>query len=663
MERTVQTRKLTSNEINTLEQQGCFCENWNNINVVPDFETTSIRNVHFSGNIQLGKFQNEVNLSGSIKTRSGLFNSYLHNCIIKDDVYISNAKKISSYIIENNVIIENVNSLVVEKETTFGNGSTLDIVNEGGGRTLKIYDRLSCNIAYLLVFYRHNENFINALEKLIDDYVESKKSKTGIINEGAVINSCNTLININVGNYAHLSGVVNLKEGTIVSCKEDPAYVGNNVIAKNFIILSGASVDDGAILHSAFIGQGVKIGKQYSAENSAFFANSEAFHGEACSVFGGPYTVTHHKSSLLIAGLYSFYNAGSGTNQSNHMYKLGPVHQGIIERGSKTGSFSYMLWPSRVGPFTTVIGKHYVNFDTSNLPFSYINEEDGKSYVIPAINLFTVGTRRDSQKWKIRDRRKDPDKLDLISFELFNPFTVGKMVTATEELNKLYENTPKEKNTINYRGINLRRLLLKSAIKYYEMGIKIFIGDSFIKKLENNSKDFTFDEIKKILSADTTDGLSKWIDISGLLSPADSINRLIDSVEKNKINSIEDIQKQLQTIQNNYDRDEWNWCAALIERRFSIKIENITPDILTNIIEDWKSNRVRLNNMIIRDAEKEFDTSAMIGYGIDGDEETKKVDFTSVRGTPADNSFIKGLIKESAEVETTAEIILKMLKE
>ena len=96
---------------------------------------------------------------------------------------------------------------------------------------------------------------------------------------------------------------------------------------------------------TSFVGQGVQLGKQFSSENSLFFANCEGFHGEACSIFAGPYTVTHHKSTLLIAGIYSFYNAGSGTNQSNHMYKLGPVHQGVLQRGSKNGSFSYMRWP------------------------------------------------------------------------------------------------------------------------------------------------------------------------------------------------------------------------------------------------------------------------------------------------------------------------------
>ena len=69
----------------------------------------------------------------------------------------------------------------------------------------------------------------------------------------------------------------------------------------------------------------------------------------ACSIFAGPYTVTHHKSTLLIAGLYSFMNAGSSSNQSNHMYKLGPVHQGILERGTKTTSNSYIVFPARIG--------------------------------------------------------------------------------------------------------------------------------------------------------------------------------------------------------------------------------------------------------------------------------------------------------------------------
>ena len=51
------------------------------------------------------------------------------------------------------------------------------------------------------------------------------------------------------------------------------------------------------------------------------------------------------------------------------MYKLGPIHQGTMERGAKTTSDSYILWPARVGTFSLVMGRHVNHADTSNLPF------------------------------------------------------------------------------------------------------------------------------------------------------------------------------------------------------------------------------------------------------------------------------------------------------
>ncbi len=92
------------------------------------------------------------------------------------------------------------------------------------------------------------------------------------------------------------------------------------------------------------------------------------------------------------------------------MYKLGPVHQGVVERGSKTGSDSYMLWPAKVGAFTVVMGRHYRNSDTSDLPFSYLIEHEDESVLAPGVNLRSVGTVRDARKWPQRDRRKDPEE-------------------------------------------------------------------------------------------------------------------------------------------------------------------------------------------------------------------------------------------------------------
>ncbi|MCK4297224.1 MAG: DUF4954 family protein, partial [Candidatus Marinimicrobia bacterium] len=348
-----------------------------------------------------------------------------------------------------------------------------------------------------------------------------------------------------------------------------------------------------AMLDHCFVGQRVQIGKQYSAENSAFFANSELFHGEACSIFAGPYTVTHHKSTLLIAGLFSFYNAGSGSNQSNHMYKLGPIHQGILERGAKTGSFSYMMWPCRIGAFTSVIGKHYSNFDTSDFPFSYIIESEGKSILIPTINLCTVGTRRDSVKWPARDRRKNPDKLDLINFELFSPYTIGKMMRGIKLLKDLYENSSEDQEYIKYNGVYIKRRKLKSGYENYEMAINIYIGNEVVKRLEGLSDAASFDAVLEKLKSEGIEGCGKWVDISGMLTPISSLDKLLDSIKSDRISSIDGLINRLKAIHKNYNETAWTWCVDLIQKQLGVDFKYITLHHITGIISKWKENSVK----------------------------------------------------------------------
>jgi hypothetical protein len=497
---------------------------------------------------------------------------------------------------------------------------------------------------------------------MIRDYSESWRSSQGRIGTGARIQDSLIIRNVSVGSYVSISGACLLEEGAIISCKEAPTFIGEGVIAKKFIILSGSRVDSGAIIDKSFVGQGVKMGKQYSAENSLFFANCEAFHGEACSLFAGPYTVSHHKSTLMIASLFSFFNGGSGTNQSNHMYKLGPVHQGILERGSKTGSFAYLLLPCFVGAFTVVMGKHYANFDTADFPFSYITEEKGKSELTPAMNIFTVGTRRDSEKWPTRDKRTDPDKLDLIHFNLFSPYIVGRIVNGINILNELAEKTPKTQDYVNYKGINIHRLLLKTARKYYEMALKVYIGQEIVKRIDDINSSSLLSEIRKKFKTNGLDGTGKWVEICGLFSPASKIEVLMNDVKSGNVKSITGLNEQLKTIYDNYDKYAWVWCANLIARQTGIELDNATTGNLIQIIRDWKTNAVKLNNMILKDAEKEFDSGSRLGFGIDGDEHTRDMDFRAVRGVYEENKFVLSLKKETGDIEEKADRFIALLE-
>jgi hypothetical protein len=655
-------RHLSKEEIDRLLSQNCSADNWASITVTEGFSPGNILNTRFDGNIKLGNYSGAIEVENNISKKCGIYNSSISNCEIGNCVYISEVKNLSNYIIEENVAISNVGSLAVNNESAFGNGTEIEVLNEGGGRELPIFDRLSSQIAYLTVLYRHDKGFTYNILRLIRDYCESKRSNRGMIQTGARILNSLIIRNVSVGSYATISGAGLLEEGTIGSCKEAPAFIGVGVVAKNFIVLSGSTVDDGTILAKSFAGQGVKMGKQFSAENSVFFANSEAFHGEACSLFAGPYTVTHHKSTLMIASLASFFNAGSGTNQSNHMYKLGPLHQGILERGSKTGSFSYLLLPCHIGAFTVVMGKHYANFDTSDFPFSYISEENGKSELTPAMNLFTVGTRRDCDKWPTRDRRKDPDKLDLIHFDLFNPYIAGKIINAINILNELSEKTDQKQDYVNYKGIAIHRLLLKTTRKYYEMALKIYIGQEVVKHIQSLESNSTLTDLRKMLATQEADGTGKWLDICGLFSPVGKIDELVNSVKTRKTGSVDELHKHLASIYNNYDAYAWKWCSGLISRQTGENPENIPVDILIQIITDWKTNAIKLNNMILKDAEKEFDPGSKIGFGIDGDVNTRESDFQNVRGIYDNNKFVTSLQKESKEIEEKSDRLISILR-
>jgi NDP-sugar pyrophosphorylase family protein len=655
-------RSLTTEEIGLLLRQGCYAADWADISVKDEFIPQNIRNTSFGGKVKMGSFSGMLEDENGSSIKCGIYNSNIRNCEIADNSYISDVKNLTNYFVAENVAIENVGSLMMSDQSSFGNGTEIDILNEGGGRGLPIFDRLSSQIAYLTVLYRHDKDFTGKLLVMIRDYSESKRSGQGRIEAGSRIRNTLIIRNVFVGPYASVSGATLLEEGTIASCMDAPTYVGEGVTARKFIILSGSSVDGGALIEKTFVGQSVKMGKQYSAENSAFFANCEAFHGEGCSIFAGPYTVTHHKSTLLIASLYSFFNAGSGTNQSNHMYKLGPVHQGILERGSKTGSFAYLLLPCVVGAFSVVMGKHYANFDSSDFPFSYITEEKGKSELTPAMNIFTVGTRRDSEKWSARDKRKDPEKLDLINFELFNPYIVSKILNGINILSEFAEKTPKTQDWVNYKGISIHRLLLKASRKYYEMALKIYIGQELIKRIEGVGSLSPLSEIHENLMVHGKDGTGRWVDISGLFSPACKIEALIDSVKSGKIGSITELHEALRDIFNNYNKYAWEWCAELIGRQTGSEPGNISVSTILRIITDWKINAVKFNNMILKDAEKEFDAGAKLGFGIDGDETTREMDFEVVRGVYNENKFISGLQKESAGIEEKADRLIALLE-
>jgi hypothetical protein len=603
-------RLLSSEEISQLTSQGCSCADWSNVQVAEGFDAGRVRSTNFSGEVKLGVFDGEVAFSGGVKKPTGINIATIHNCRIGNNVYIDQIRNyIANYVIEDNVVIENLDLLAVEGESSFGNGTEVVVINEAGGREIPIYDNLSAHSAYIIALYRHRPKVIANLQRMIASYTKSVTSSMGVLGEHSKLINCRTIKNVRIGPYSTIEGADRLENGSLNSCRQDPVYIGPNVIAEDFIVCSGSQVTEGTLIVKCFVGQGCVLGKQYSAENSVFFANCGGFHGEACSIFAGPYTVTHHKSTLLIAGLFSFLNAGSGTNQSNHMYKLGPAHQGIVERGSKTASDSYMLWPAKVGAFTVVMGRHYRNSDTSDLPFSYLIEHEDESILVPGVNLRSVGTVRDARKWPKRDRRKDPVKLDYINFKLLSPYTVQKMLNGCELLETLKAASGKKSGYFTYHHVKIKNESLSRGVELYKIGISKFLGNCLIKRLEGKQFE-TVEEFRVALSPETEVGAGKWLDLAGLFSPEEIVEKLLEDIENGTINSLEELTRRFASIYNDYPKYEWVWAEAVIRRHLGKAASEITAEDIITLTEDWKSAVVRLDEMLYADAQKEFSAAA-----------------------------------------------------
>ncbi len=624
--------RLTAEQIAVLEAQSCRCENWSEVTVAEDFDPKYVRNVNFSGQVRLGSFNKIFTLAGGIRKHSGIYHATLHNVIVGDDCMVEHIRNyIANYIIGDGSYIENVTDLITYGETSFGNGTKVSVLNETGGREVAIHEHLSSHEAYITALYRHDQKLIDSINELVSKYVESSKSTFGVIGKNVEILDAMHIVNVKIGDSAKIKGASRLRNGSIVSCEEAPVNIGMNVIADDFIVESGSSITDGVTLTRCFVGQACVLGHGYSASDSLFFSNCQGENGEACALFAGPYTVTHHKSTLLIAGMFSFMNAGSGSNQSNHMYKLGPIHQGIFERGAKTTSDSYVLYPAKIGAFSLVMGRHVNNPDTSNLPFSYLIEQQGVTYIIPGVNLKSVGTVRDVRKWPSRDRRKDPHRLDHINFNHLSPFTVQKMFEGIRILEMLKEASGNRADNYYYKKSIIRNASLHKGLKYYQTGIIKFLGNSFITRIQD--ADVSSDEgLRRALRRDNPVGAGHWLDISGLICPASEIEKLCDDLTEGKVRDIVELGSRFGQIASDYYSYEWTWAYDAIEKFWGYDLANITRSQAIDLISQWKNAVISLDKLIYDDAGKEFELTSMTGFGVDGDKVRRDADFTAVRG-------------------------------
>lgn len=531
----IRHRSLTREERELLERQGCSALDWEHVYITDSTDLGRIRDVIFRGDVHIGSLQ-----SGEIT------DCRLEDVVTGTDVRIIGVRGgVKGCRVGDNARIENVARIEFEPEAACGVGAYVETLDETGSRPVVIYPGISAQVATLMA--REPRWVSETLREELSEFLDAKAVKAEIGEDASVLD-CGPIHNVSIGREVRVEGARLLRNGSIVNNAAPGrclSFVGAGVDAENFIIEDGR-VDSGAILRNCYVGQGASIEKGFSAHDSLFFANCSMENGEACALFAGPYSVSMHKSTLLIGCQTSFMNAGSATNQSNHMYKLGPVHWGVLERGVKTSSNSYLMLGADIGAFSLLMGDHKTHPDSTQFPFSYLfGDERGATVVVPGAMLRSCGLMRDEKKWPTRDRRlkrKLPFN-DRITFEVLNPYTVDRMLEALQTIRELLTRPADDDRFVRYRGMKFSRASLDRAERLYTLAIFRYLNEKL--------PDGRFPE---------SDGeeAGKWVDLSGQLIDRRLLPELLASEKP------DDAERLLDEAFESYPADELRW----IGRRF-----------------------------------------------------------------------------------------------
>lgn len=529
-------RELTVQEIAQLEERGCWAEDWSDILVDEAFVPSQMSNVLLYGHVEIGGLSGSVEVEEGFRRRCCVRNATLRNVTIGDDCLVENVRGyISNTQIGARSYVANVGIITNQEDSTFGNGTEISVLNEGGDANIIIFEGLTAQLAWLMV------NFSSA-RKLANAQLSAFNVQSSIphIGAGSRVVDVKEMNNVRIGEGCEVQGSCKLNNCTILSTDDASTLIGSDVIIEDSVVAAGASVIDGAKVYCSFVGESVHIGKGFSSEASVFFANSYMDNGESCAAFCGPFATSHHKSTLLIGGAFSFYNAGSGTNQSNHAYKMGPIHWGTLDRGSKTASGSHILWPAHVGSFSMVMGKVQNHPQVQKLPFSYVIAEGRETNLVPGINIRTVGTWRDVGKWPKRDKRPLSSRNDIINFAFPNPYIVQSVLDGKSILEDLLKKNPEGTETFTYHGCKIKRTALLKGIQYYDLVLKLFLYRCF----QNNTTE-----------TDESNGC-RWVDMMGLLAPKSELDSVVRDIESNAISSPEELKEILNQIHRSYKQYE-----------------------------------------------------------------------------------------------------------
>ena len=511
-------RPLTSEEIEVLRSNDCWAEDWTSINVSEDFKPNFMHRVMLYGEVNIGAFNKNVEVSQGFVKHSGINNATLRNVTIGDDCLIENVGNfINNYNIGDDCYISNISTMETTEGATYGEGNLVSVLNEVGEGNVILFSDLNSQLAAFMVKHFSDKELKEKIRQLIKTDIDNKMPERGQIGNNVKIVNTKEITNCVINDLCEVNGASRLSDCTLLGSVHGNVYIGTGVIIENSIIAEGSSV------------------------------------------------------------------------------KMGPMHWGILERGSKTASGAYLLMPATLGSFSVCFGKLMHHPNTRNLPFAYLIADGDKMFLIPGRNITTVGLYRDIKKWPKRDLRAPENRKSIVNFDWLSPFSVGEILKGKKILENLREVTGDNVSQYLYHEYIIPATSLHKGIKYYDIALRIYMGAVLKRVLKRDPS---------ITPPTTEIGTSDWDDLSGLLLPVSEEERIISDLKDGTIETIQELISRFEEIDANYREYQWAWTYKMICDYYHIS--EITLEDANRIHEDYIKARRSWIAEIKKDAEKEY---------------------------------------------------------
>ncbi len=550
-------RKLTDDEIALLEDNNCRAEDWESVNVSDDFNPAYLCDVVFYGEINLGYFDRNIEVSPGFLKHSGIYRATLRNVTVGDNCLIEHVNNyVNNYTIGDNCYISNIATLETSEGATYGQGNIISAGSPSCESNIMLFTRLSSQLAALMMKYSHDKELRETLRNLVREDIDAQQPERGIIGEGVKIVNTGEITNTILGDYCEVNGAARLSDTTVMGTADASVFIGTGVICENSVISDGASLLNSAIVTDCFVGEACKISNGFTAGQSVIFANSNLSKGQASAAFCGPFTTSHHKNSLLTGSVFSLNNTG---------------HDDITQCP-----------------------------DMCNLPFSRLTTQGDTTFLEPAFHITTAAHYRDIRRWARRDMRAQSTPKSIVNFDWLSPFSVGKIIKAKKKLEDLREISGEDASNYRFHEFIIRAADLQKGIQNYDMALRIYMG-AVLERVQRRDPELNEPE--------TDTGLGKWNNLAGLLLPASEERQMVEDIKDGTLENIDAILRRFDEINAEYRNYQWVWTYRLILNYYGLT--ELTPDDADMIRDNCLKARRVWTEEIRQDAEREYQLGKM----------------------------------------------------